>query len=172
MFDWYFSNKSWLTQENGEIYILPKDTKHYLGWAVDFGNMHIPSPSRLKWHAFCFEEREFPVLHLTIDFQCHYRISLDAFQRVFAEPYRIERLERPHTPIKSLPLAKSLVNVELDFQIGNYHTILFVDKVLKVWKFCGAISRMERQIAQRHAPFSPTKNNVSWRSRSTKRTKL
>lgn len=87
----------------------------------------------LIWHSVCFDNKRFPIQHLVIDFQCRKHISLDVLRRLFSEPYRIEQMKEGYTPNRTLPLAKSLISVELAFQTGEAPGYLYVNEVVDVW---------------------------------------
>jgi len=122
---WFSRNTSWLTlsgPKGNAIQLLPKiqNTQYLLKWTSDFGCSHIPSKAVEAWHQFCFHNTaQSPIEPLVIEFHLSTRQdALSAFERLFAEPYRIEMAKR-RTAVGPLPIAPFLTSIEI---------IIFVDK--------------------------------------------
>jgi hypothetical protein len=116
---WLSQNSSWLTlrgPRGNVIQLLPtiQNTKYLLKWTSDFGCSHIPSKAVEAWHQFCFHNTtQSPIGPLVIEFHLPTRQdALSAFERLFAEPYRIEMGKR-RVAVGPLPIAPFLTSIEI-----------------------------------------------------------
>jgi len=116
---WYSQNMSWLTRKGprgNAIQLVPtvQNTKYRLRWTSEFGSSQIPSKEVEAWHRFCFHNSTQSVIgplvieiYLTSNHE-----ALSAFERLFAEPYRLEMRKR-RAAVGPLPIAPFLTSIEV-----------------------------------------------------------
>jgi hypothetical protein len=116
---WYSQNMSWLTRQGPRgnvIQLLPtvQNTKYYLKWTSDFGCSQTPSKAVEAWHQFCFHNStQASIGPLVVEFHLPSEQEvLSAFERLFAEPYRIE-MGRRRAGVGPLPIAVFLTSMEV-----------------------------------------------------------
>lgn len=116
---WYSQNTSWLTRRGprgNAIQLLPtvQNTKYRLKWTSDFGCQRMPSKAMEAWHQFCFHNStQSTIGPLVVEFHLSSdQEALSAFERLFAEPYRIE-MGRRGAAVGPLPIAAFLTSIEI-----------------------------------------------------------